>query len=329
MTAQNEADQGVPAGLTNHQILVVSLWGVALALFVSGISFTAGLTYPRDTPRAAPTASSDLVYFSPPDESTIPSTPDGDAIRRGRDIFVHTRAAAGRYVGNGLSCSNCHLDAGRKDNAAPMWAAWGSYPAYRAKNGRINTMEDRIRDCFLFSMNAPSSPSGGPPAYGDDIYRDLQSYFAWLSTGAPSGRKLYGRGYVQLTPAPAAYDPERGKAVFEGHCAACHGKDGQGQANNDGSYAYPPLWGPKSYNWGAGMTNVRNAAGFIAANMPLGQGYTLTAQQAWDVAAYVDSRERPRDPRQTGSIAEARASFHQRGDYYGTVVAGDLLGDGK
>lgn len=266
--------------------------------------------------------------FSPPLENTIPAGPAGDAIRRGRLIFTATAAHAGQYVGNGLTCSNCHLDAGRKADASPMWAAWVSYPAFRTKNGRVNTMEDRIRDCFSYSMNAPASQAGAPPPYGDDIFRDLQSYFAWLATGAPTGKVLTGRGFIKLATTSLGYDPGRGATVFANQCASCHGAEGQGQENPDGTYAIPPLWGPRSYNWGAGMAEVSSAAAFIKANMPYGQGNTLTDQQAWDVAAFVDSRERPRDPRQTGTVRDARARFHKSGDYYGQTLSGHLLGTG-
>ena len=85
----------------------------------------------------------------------------------------------------------------------------------------------------------------------------------------------------------------------------------------------------QSFNWGAGMANINNAAGFIKANMPLGQGGTLTDQQAWDVATFMDSHERPQDPRFTGDVAQTRAQFHDS-EYslYGTQVGGKLLGQG-
>ncbi len=268
--------------------------------------------------------------FQPPPESAIPDGPEGAAIRRGMAIFLHTGAAAKEYAGSALTCGNCHLDGGRKANASPMWAAWVSYPAYRAKDGKINTMEDRIRGCFTYSMNAQDSPAGAPPPYGDDIYRDLQTYFAWLATGAPMGAKMKGAGYLKLSAPAQGHDPGRGAKVFADNCAACHGADGQGMKNPDGTYTYPPLWGPHSFNWGAGMGKIANAAGFIKANMPFGQGYSLTDQQAWDVAAFVDSHERPPDPRQKGTtIAATRAAHHKSGDYYGQTIAGDLLGDGK
>lgn len=301
--------------------------GVAAILLVIGVAYRLGeedprvSTLPDEALRAAP--------FAPPAETSIPAGPQGDAIRRGEQILVATAAHAGRYVGNGLVCSNCHLNRGRQANAAPMWAAWVGYPAYRAKNGRINTVEDRIRDCFNYSMNAPASAAGGPPPLGDDIYRDLEAYFAWLATDAPTGRSMEGRGYAKLASTALGYSPIRGASVYAQHCAACHGADGRGQPRPGGGYAIPPLWGQRSFNWGAGMANVASAGGFIKENMPLGQGGTLTGQQAWDVAAFVDSHERAPDPRQTGSVADARKRFHSQGDYYGQTVDGNVLGDGR
>ena len=92
---------------------------------------------------------------------------------------------------------------------------------------------------------------------------------------------------------------------------------------------FPPLWGARSFNWGAGMGDIRNAAGFIKANMPLGLGGTLSDQDAWDVALFVDSHERPQDPRFTGDVGETRRLFHNsRWSMYGQTVAGHVLGSG-
>ena len=301
-----------------------------LAVIVAGLAviLQSAAIGPADAPAPAASEAVGLPAFQPPDEETIPDGPEGDAIRRGRDLFLRTGEMAPRYVGSGLTCGNCHLDAGRAPHSAPMWAAWGMYPAYRKKNDRINTMEDRIRGCFVYSMNAQASPAGLPPPDGDDIYRDLSIYFAWLATGAPHGKALPGRGFLKLDAPAEGLDPARGARVYQEHCIACHGENGEGMQNSDDTYAYPPLWGEASFNWGAGMSRTADAAGFIKANMPLGMEGSLTDQQAWDVAAFVTSRERPRDPRQTGTIAEARARLHASGDYYGQTIDGDLLGDG-
>ena len=55
----------------------------------------------------------------------------------------------------------------------------------------------------------------------------------------------------------------------------------------------PPLWGKDSFNVGAGMARMYTAAAFVKHNMPLGQGGTLTAQEAVDVAAFFTQQPRP------------------------------------
>lgn len=269
-------------------------------------------------------------FFAPPADNEIPDDEFGESIMRGREIFLNPGANATEFVGNSLACASCHLEAGRRPNSAPMWAAAGMYPAYRGKNEMINTMEDRVNGCFTYSMNAPEGTAGGPPPPGHQIYKDLESYFHWLATGAPNRVDLPGSGYPVPDEPEAGYDPARGKKVFKTQCAVCHGDEGEGRQDMNGRYAFPPLWGPDSFNWGAGMHRVNTAAGFIYANMPLGQPYSLSAQEAWDVAAYVNSHERPPDPRQPGemSVAEAAEQFHDHKGYYGRKVGGRIIGEG-
>lgn len=307
--------------------------GTAIALVIVGAAGAAIaiMAIEPATPsfEAPSTTAAAPAVFAPPAMSDIPAGPEGEAIKRGMALFADPRTHAGQFVGNSLACKNCHLDNGRRGGSSPMWAAWVSYPQYRKKTGTINTMEDRIKQCFRFSMNAPNSPSGGPPPGGSAVYADLESYFHWLAKGAPTGTKMKGAGYPTPALPQAGYDPSRGVQVFQAKCTACHGSDGQGVRQTDGTVTYPPLWGPRSFNWGAGMARIDLAAGFIRANMPFDQPGTLSDQQAWDVAAFVDSRERPKDPRQTGSVAEnAKANFSGQPTYYGRIVGGKLLGIG-
>lgn len=239
--------------------------------------------------------------FAPPPEEAIPDNELGAMIRKGRDIFVDTQANAGRFLGNGLQCVNCHLDAGRKANSAPLWAAYVKYPAYRDKNRKVNSFEDRLAGCFTFSMN------GHPPAYDSPEMVALVSYSYWLARGAPTGADLPGRGYAEVARPSQPADRTRGMAVYAQHCAICHGADGGG-TKVAGRYAFPPLWGKDSYNAGAGMFRVGTAAAFIKANMPLGQGGSLGDQQAWDVAQFVNSHERPVDPREQQDSDAPRSS---------------------
>ena len=90
-----------------------------------------------------------------------------------------------------------------------------------------------------------------------------------------------------------AADPKRGETIYAAKCAMCHGADGQGRDGPNGEYLFPALWGPKSFNIGAGMARLSNAAGFVKANMPVGQDNTLSDADAIDVAAYFTRQPRP------------------------------------
>ena len=108
---------------------------------------------PQENPNAILQAS-----FTPPPESEIPKNEFGETILLGKNLFVNTQQFAKSYVGNGLNCTNCHLDNGRRADSAPLWAAYGLYPAYRKKTQQVDTIGSRIQGCFRYSMN------GKPPA---------------------------------------------------------------------------------------------------------------------------------------------------------------------
>ena len=194
-------------------------------------------------------------------------------------MLLATRDSLPRNVGNGLRCASCHIDGGLRRNAMPWVGSYARFPQYRPRSGKVDLIEDRINDCFERSMNGKRLE----PA-GRDM-RDIVAYFAFLSTGIPVGAEMDGQGFPRL--APMTGDATRGEAVFASTCARCHGPSGQGTA------IAPPLWGPGSYNVGAGMARINTAASFIHSLMPLDRAQQLTAQQAFDVATYINTRPRP------------------------------------
>lgn len=297
--------------------------GGAVLLVALSIAWRVDHAVAAEPAGVAPAPRAEVVQahpFEPPAESAMPSGEFGKSVKLGEQIFMHTGQYAGKFVGNPLTCANCHLDAGRRPDSSPLWAAYVSYPAYRSKNGHINTLAERMQGCFRYSMN------GKVPPLGDPVLVALESYAFWLATGAPVGGKIAGRGYPKLPPPELKADYARGAQVYAQHCSVCHGADGQGQSSG-GRTVFPPLWGNHSFNWGAGMHEIQNAAGFIKANMPLGLGNTLTIQQAWDVAVFMDSHERPQDPRFNGSVDQTRAKFHDSpNSMYGRIVNGHQLG---
>ena len=271
-------------------------------------------------PAAGAKSATITAAFAPPAENEMPVGDYGKVIKLGQQVFMETGKYASRYVGNSLTCANCHLDAGRKADSAPLWASFIHYPAFRSKTGKVDTLASRIQGCFEYSMNGKAPPADDP------IITALQTYAFWLAKGAPVGMPLSGSGYPKLKKPEQPADYARGEIVYAQNCALCHGADGLGQRSG-GKQVFPPLWGPKSFNWGAGMHQLANAAGFIQANMPLGKGGTLSGQDAWDVAAFMNSHERPQDPRFTKSVAETRKKYHDTDDsLYGRTVNGHVLG---
>lgn len=229
------------------------------------------------------------VPLSPPASSAIPGGPLGDAIRYGQRIMTDTGATVTAHVGNGLSCTNCHLDGGRTAYAAPLVGLTGLFPEYRSRRGGVESLQQRINDCFLRSMNGKALPGDGREMIG------LLAYIAWLSRGVPAGSEVEGRGFRAIA-APRPADPARGKGVYAARCGTCHGAEGQGVRAGEKGYAIPPLWGPQSFNVGAGMARVSVAAAFVQAKMPLGNAGTLNDQDAYDVAAYFTAQPRPPFP---------------------------------
>lgn len=237
-------------------------------------------------PPAAALPPSGPVPLRVPDEATIPSGPLGDAIRRGKLLVSRTKEELPEFVGNGLHCTSCHLEGGTRAGAGPWVGVVGVFPEFRARNAKVNTVEERINDCFERSMN------GKPLAHGSAEMNAIVSYMTWLSRDVPIGREVEGRGFKRIKPPPKP-NAEHGKEVYATRCASCHGQEGQGMLAADGGYQFPPLWGERSFNIGAGMARLHTAAAFVKGSMPLGQGGTLSDQDAYDVSEWFIRQPRP------------------------------------
>ena len=218
-----------------------------------------------------------------PSVDDVPAGPKGEAIRYGFELVVHTQQHLKENVGNSLTCQNCHLGAGRTPYAAPFVGLYSLYPIYRTKNDKVTTLEMRINSCFRRSMN------GTPLPYDSKEMTALISYMAWLSEGIPVGTEIPERGFPPIQPTRPP-DPKQGSQLFTAKCAVCHGLD-----SKETAFA-PHLWGPQSFNNGAGMARISTLAAFIRQNMPRDQGDTLTKDEAYDLAAFIAGQPRPDFP---------------------------------
>jgi thiosulfate dehydrogenase len=241
----------------------------------------------------------DLTHWTPPDIARVADDPFGALVKQGYVLFTDTANEIGptvsdptrRFAGNNLACQNCHLQGATQPYAMPLIGIWGQFPQYRAREGAVATLEDRINGCMERSMNGRALP-----AESREI-RAFSSYLRWLSTGVPDGAKLTGAGTLMIKEPARAADLSHGAEIFSQICAACHGSDGLGQRAQTGAgYQFPPLWGPDSYNNGAGMNRILTAAAYAMHNMPIGAAFNapaLTDEEAYDVAAYITSQKRP------------------------------------
>jgi thiosulfate dehydrogenase len=249
--------------------------------------------------RAAEPAVIDLTQWAPPDIATVGDDPFGKLVKYGHALFTDTANQIGpavadsakRFAGNNLTCQNCHLRGGTQPYAMPMVGVWGQFPQYRGREGAVTLLQERVNGCMERSMNgrALSLESREMTAFS--------SYLRWVSTGVPDGARLRGAGTFQIKEPARAADPARGAETYAQVCAACHGSDGSGVRAQSGlGYRFPPLWGPDSYNNGAGMSRLLTAAAYAKHNMPLGTNFDaplLTDDQAYDVAGYIVSQKRP------------------------------------
>lgn len=242
--------------------------------------------------------------WSVPDVDALPMDSFGKTVRAGRDLIVHTAATIGpdaadpamRYAGNGLECGSCHLDGGTKKFGLPLAGVWGVFPQFIGRENEVRTLEERINGCMERSMNGRALPVDSAPM------KAMLTYIRFISTNIPTGKSVEGRATPPLPLPLLASDPKHGAQVFAATCAVCHQPDGQGKrwgpddAAQRHRYQFPPLWGPDSFNDGAGMARPITAANFIHANMPNGIDYAhpaLSVQDAFDVAVFIESQPRP------------------------------------
>jgi thiosulfate dehydrogenase len=214
----------------------------------------------------------------------------------GQDMIIHTskyfgpNGKSGNFS-NGMNCQNCHLEGGTKVFGNNYALVASTYPKFRPRSGQIESIEKRVRDCFERSLN------GKAPADSSKEMQAIVAYIKWVGSEVTEKNKPDGTGIYDLPVLNRAADPEKGSLVFKTKCVSCHGTNGEGVPNAENTeYTYPPLWGAKSYNTGAGLFRLSRFAGYVRMNMPFGPSFEanqLTDEEAWDVAAFVNSQPRP------------------------------------
>ena len=238
----------------------------------------------------------DPTEWDIPYVNSLPATPEAEMIKYGRELIINTAKYLGpkgtvAHMSNGMNCGNCHLDAGTRLNGNCFAMVATTYPKFRERSGRVESVEYRINECMERSLNGNRLDSLNKEM------RAMRAYIVWLGSSVTKGAPLKGMGIPELPLLARAASASKGANVYASKCISCHGPAGQGILNADSTaYTYPPLWGPHSYNVSAGIYRLSRLAGYIKYNMP----YTpnpvepqLNDEDAWDVAAFINSQQRP------------------------------------
>lgn len=229
--------------------------------------------------------------------NTVEDEPKAGLIKYGKELIANTSEYLGpngnvKKISNGMNCQNCHLEAGTAPLGNNYSAVSSTYPKIRGRSGQMEDIPKRINDCFERSLNGKALENNSKEMLA------IVAYIEWLGKEVPKGEIPKGAGLYEVPLLDRAADPIRGKSVYMQQCQSCHMEDGQGLMRSDKTgYTYPPLWGEHSYNDGAGLFRMSRFAGYVRTNMPLGATFErplLTDEQAWDVAAYVNSMDRPK-----------------------------------
>jgi thiosulfate dehydrogenase len=258
-------------------------------------------------------------YWRPADINLITDPVQKELVLYGKELVAHTA----KYLGpqgivmqntNKLNCQNCHLDAGTKVFGNNYGSVASTYPRYRPRSGTEENVYKRVNDCVERSLNGTAL---------DTTSREMQAivaYILYIGSNVPKGEKAKGSGLKDMAFLDRAADPKLGKIVYQQKCVACHQPNGEGLKLADATeYMYPPLWGEGTYNDAAGLYRLSNFAKYAKYNMPQGTNHRypqLSDEEAWDVAAFVNSMQHPHKetPQDWPNIAE-KPIDHPRGPF--------------
>ena len=295
---------------------VVLASAIALVAVAAGCSRTPRRTTSSGVPLVGPLIPARTTMVTawdvpenPLTDATLDDSRLSNDIRWGFRLFTNTPGEATRFTLSKVSCNNCHLNAGQRERSLPLVAVAAMFPEYNRRSGRLYSLNDRIVDCFLRSENAtgviePGSETGAAdsrealPSQTSKEVMAIAAYITWLARGSEVGKNPPWRG--QNTIAATALipvgklDPLKGEATFKERCTSCHGLDGQGVMVGDRKPG--PLWGPDSWNDGAGAARVYTLAGIIRYAMPYLDPGSLTDEEAQELAAFINSKPRPSYP---------------------------------
>jgi len=269
---------------------------------------------------------SDTISAIFPDTLNMPKSKLGEAVRYGRDLFLFTayyigpEGVNGKYTGNKINCTHCHQWAGTKPFSFNLMKSHNRYPMYRAREGKVLSLAERINNCVTRPHNGIPLPLDSKEMIA------MLSYLKWINETVPKDKWMTGEEALPVEFPAKASNPEKGSRLYVERCSRCHGANGEGRMNADSvSFLYPPLWGDQAYQPGSSMHRVIKQAQWIKANMPFDSAKwdkpVLTDEEAFDIAAFVNDdriHSRPNPATLDFPFPEDKAIDYGKGPYIDT-----------
>lgn len=246
------------------------------------VEVTGGMPGEKYYSMSCPECEGGVASFDLVDPESAPEA-ELSQILYGYHVMLDTRKYVPEYCHNNLDCNSCHFNAGNtlggKKRGISLVGVTYMYPRFSKRDNKEIDLAFRVDNCFMRSMN------GKPLPHDSYEMKAILAYLNWISHELDDVPAL---PWLGLPPINSTHipDPENGKKVYVMHCRICHGDNGEG------SPGVPPIWGPDSYNDGAGMNNLSMISSFVLLNMPYGQPI-LTPEEALDVSSYVIKQPRP------------------------------------
>ncbi|NML22361.1 c-type cytochrome [Pseudoflavitalea sp. G-6-1-2] len=303
---------------------------ILIALLATAVlvqQFACGVSANEGAEKKAESNPADEYVFV--DSTAMPNDKFGELVKYGRELMTNTayyigpEGVNGKYLGNKMNCTNCHQEAGTKPFSFNLMSSHENYPQYRAREGKVLTLAERVNNCVMRPHNGKPLPLDSKEMVA------FLAYLKWINSYAPKAKPFKGSKNMEVALPVAAADPAHGKVLYEVNCSRCHGKEGEGLMREDNvTYVYPPLWGAKSYQPGSSMHRIIKQAQWLKANMPydkvsLGKTF-LSDEEAMDIAAFVNNDQLHKRPGVSSfdyPHVEEKAIDYDRGPFVDTFSA--------
>ena len=142
-------------------------------------------------------------------DETLDASRLSEEIRRGFRSSRTRQAEAPRLAPGGMSCSNCHMNAGQREKSLPLVDVAGMFPEYNSPLGQAvqprrshhrllssQRERDRRRSCASDELPTPTSPEVLP----------ISAYLTWLAARRGDVGRIH-RGAARTPSRPPALIP--------------------------------------------------------------------------------------------------------------------------